>query len=157
MLSTTSEYALRALAHMASQPMGTVLLGRDLAKAADIPANYLSKILVALRNAGIVGASRGAGGGYHLHKVADEIRLIDVVELFESGLRNKPACFLQRQKPCSEHSSCSAHNLWRSVQAAYLDFLISTPLSALATQTPGLAAGPVQHSLTALVPQGGPE
>jgi Rrf2 family transcriptional regulator, iron-sulfur cluster assembly transcription factor len=136
MLSTTSEYALRALAHMARQPMGTVLLGRDLAKAADIPANYLSKILVELRNAGLVDATRGSGGGYRLHKSAVEIHLIDVVELFEGISRERPACFLRHQKPCSESSPCAAHAVWHDLQASYVAFLASTPLAALAGSSP---------------------
>ena len=136
MLSTTSEYALRALAYLAGQPPGTALLGRDLAKAAEIPANYLSKILLTLRNAELVDTTRGSGGGYRLHKPANEIFLIDVVELFDGMPRNKSACFLQHQKPCSSSSSCSAHVLWVDLQARYLGFLVSTPLSALAPQSP---------------------
>ncbi|MBZ5574682.1 MAG: Rrf2 family transcriptional regulator [Acidobacteriia bacterium] len=139
MLSTTSEYALRALACLAGQPPGTALLGRDLAKAAEIPANYLSKILLTLRNAELVDTTRGSGGGYRLHKPAAEIFLIDIVELFDGISRNKPACFLQHQKRCSSSSSCNAHVLWADVQARYLGFLVSTPLSALAPQDPPLA------------------
>jgi Rrf2 family iron-sulfur cluster assembly transcriptional regulator len=136
MLSTTSEYALRALACLAAQPPGTALLGRDLAKAAEIPANYLSKILLTLRNAELVDATRGAGGGYRLHKPAEEIFLIDVVESFDGISRSKPACFLQHQKPCSSLSPCGAHLLWVDLQASYMGFLVSTPLSALAAQGP---------------------
>jgi Rrf2 family iron-sulfur cluster assembly transcriptional regulator len=135
MLSTTSEYALRALACLAGQPQGTALLGRDLAKAADIPANYLSKILLTLRNAKLVDTTRGSGGGYRLHKPAAEIFLIDVVELFDGLSRSKPTCFLQHQKPCSSSSPCGAHILWADVQARYLGFLVSTPLSALAPRS----------------------
>ena len=139
MLSTTSEYALRALACLAGEPQGTALLGRDLAKAAEIPANYLSKILLTLRNADLVDTTRGSGGGYRLHKPAEEIFLINVIELFDGMSRNKPACFLRHQKPCSSSSSCSAHVLWADLQARYLGFLVSTPLSALAPQGPPLA------------------
>lgn len=134
MLSTTSEYALRALACLAGQPPGRALLGRDLAKAAEIPANYLSKILLTLRNAQLVDTTRGSGGGYRLHKPAAEIFLIDIVELFDGLSRSRPSCFLQHQKPCSSSSSCGAHVLWADVQARYLGFLVSTPLSALAPQ-----------------------
>ncbi len=132
MLSTTSEYALRALACLAAQPPGTALLGRDLAKAAEVPANYLSKILLTLRNAELVDTTRGLAGGYRLHRPAQEIFLIDVVELFDGVSRTKPACFLRHQKPCSSSSPCNAHAVWRDVQARYLGFLVSTPLSALA-------------------------
>jgi Rrf2 family iron-sulfur cluster assembly transcriptional regulator len=114
-------------------------LGRDLAEAAEIPANYLSKILLTLRNAELVDTTRGSGGGYRLHKPAEEIFLIDVIELFDGMSRHKPACFLQHQKPCSSSSSCNAHMLWADVQARYLDFLVSTPLSAFAPQSPPVA------------------
>jgi len=131
MLSTTSEYALRALAHLAYQPQGTALLGRDLAQAVEIPANYLSKVLLTLRNAGLVDTTRGSGGGYRLRKPAEEIFLIDVVELFEEISRAKPSCFLRHTRPCSGSNPCSAHAAWSDLQAAYLGFLISTSLSTI--------------------------
>ena len=132
MLSTTSEYALRALAHLAHQPQGTALLGRDLAQAVEIPANYLSKVLLTLRNAGLVDTTRGSGGGYRLRKRAEEIYLIDIVELFEEISRARPSCFLRHTRPCSGSNPCSAHAAWSDLQAAYLGFLISTPLSTIA-------------------------
>lgn len=131
MLSVTSEYALRALAHLARQP-GEAILGRDLAHAVEIPANYLSKVLLTLRNAGLVDTTRGSGGGYRLRKPANEIYLIDVVELFEEISRTRPACFLGRTRPCSDATPCTAHAAWRDLQAEYLGFLVSTPLSAIA-------------------------
>lgn len=131
MLSTTSQYALRALCHLARQSGGAVL-GRDLAQSVEIPANYLSKVLLTLRNAGLVDTNRGSGGGYRLRKPANEIHLIDVVELFEEISRTKPSCFLGRTRACSEMTPCTAHSTLRGLLAAYLGFLISTPLSAIA-------------------------
>jgi Rrf2 family protein len=131
MLSTTSQYALRALCLLARQS-GVVVLGRDLAQSVEIPANYLSKVLLTLRNAGLVKTARGAGGGYRLGKPADEIHLIDVVELFERISRTKPSCFLERTRRCSETTPCTAHSTWQRVVSAYLRFLTSTPLSAIA-------------------------
>lgn len=131
MLSTTSQYALRALTHLARQP-GEPLLGRDLAQAVEIPANYLSKVLLTLRNAGLVSTTRGSGGGYRLARQANEILLIEVVELFEEISRTKPSCFLGHTRKCSDSTPCSAHTTWQGVQVAYLKFLVSTPLSAIA-------------------------
>lgn len=131
MLSTTSQYALRALSHLAALS-GEVVLGRDLAESVEIPANYLSKVLLTLRNAGLVDTVRGSGGGYRLGKPAEEIHLIDVVELFEEVSRVKPSCFLGRTRACSESTSCTAHSAWRSLQGAYLQFLVSTSLAAIA-------------------------
>jgi Rrf2 family transcriptional regulator, iron-sulfur cluster assembly transcription factor len=129
MFSTTCEYALRALVRLAVMPNGDAVLGRDLARHADIPANYLSKILLTLRNAGILTTARGTGGGYRLRKPAEAIRLIEVVELFD-GARAKPACLLGG-KDCSDENPCSAHEVWRAVRADYVAFLESTTLAAI--------------------------
>ena len=132
MLSTTSEYALRAMAHLARQTNNHAVLGRDLARVAEIPANYLSKVLLTLRKAGLVDTSRGSGGGYRLHMAASEIYLIDVVQLFEEISRTSPTCFLKHTRPCSDSTPCSAHAAWRDLQAAYLGFLVSTSLASIA-------------------------
>jgi Rrf2 family protein len=121
MLTATSEYALRALTHLARLPEGASMLGRELAEGAGIPANYLSKILWTLGNAGIIDATRGNHGGYRLKRGAAEIRLFEVVELFDRD-RVRLACFLGR-KNCDCENPCSAHESWREVRAAYLDFL----------------------------------
>jgi len=131
MLSTTSQYALRALSHLARHADEAVL-GRDLAESVEIPANYLSKVLLTLRNAGLVDTTRGSGGGYRLRRSATEIYLIDIVELFEEMSRTKPACFLGRTRACSGTEPCTAHFTRKGLQAAYLEFLVSTPLSAIA-------------------------
>ena len=131
MLSVTSQYALRALCHLARQS-GEAVLGRDLAQSVDIPANYLSKVLLTLRNAGLVDTTRGSGGGYRLRKSAKEIYLIDVIKLFEEVSRTKPHCFFGRTRACAETKPCTAHTTWKGVQAAYLTFLASTSLSTIA-------------------------
>jgi Rrf2 family transcriptional regulator, iron-sulfur cluster assembly transcription factor len=129
MFSTTCEYALRALVRLARIPNGSAILGRDLAQDAQIPANYLSKILLTLRNAGVLTTARGTGGGYRLRKSPDEIRLIHIVELFD-GARARPSCLLGC-KDCSDQDPCSAHEAWRDVRAAYVDFLEKTTLAGI--------------------------
>jgi Rrf2 family protein len=122
MLTTTSEHALRALTYLARLPEGASMLGRDLAMQAGIPANYLSKILWTLGNAGIIDATRGNGGGYRLKRNASEVHLFEVVELFERD-RVRLACFLGGAKDCDCENPCTAHEAWRDVRTAYLDFL----------------------------------
>jgi Rrf2 family protein len=131
MLSITSQYALRALSHLARQQRATVL-GRDLAQSVEIPANYLSKVLLTLRNAGLVVTTRGSGGGYRLSRPANDIHLIDVVKLFEDVSGAQPGCILGRTRRCSEIKPCTAHSAGKGLQVAYWRFLVSTPLPAIA-------------------------
>ena len=121
MLTTTSEHALRALTHLAKLPEGASILGRELAERAGIPPNYLSKILWTLGNAGIIDATRGNHGGYRLKRDAAEIRLFEVVELFDRD-RVGLACLLGG-RGCDCESPCTAHAAWHNVRTAYLDFL----------------------------------
>ncbi|MCB9383515.1 MAG: Rrf2 family transcriptional regulator [Bryobacterales bacterium] len=145
MMSTTSQYALRALARLSREPSGAAVLGRDLARESDIPANYLSKLLWQLRNAGLVQATRGARGGYRLARPADQVRLIDVVEVFDP-VHARPACLMGRGE-CNERDACAAHHAWKGVRDVYLEFLEKTPLAKIAGgETPpreaALNAGP---------------
>ena len=131
MLGTTAEHALRALTALAVLPEDQVMLGRDLAESAAIPPNYLSKILWSLGNAGVIQATRGSGGGYRLAKPAREIRLIDVVELFDK-MRTKSTCLLGGGRACSDDNACAAHKRWRRVRSVYADFLMNTTIADIA-------------------------
>ena len=135
MLSTTSEYALRALARLAELPPGEAVQAHQLASDADIPANYLSKVLHSMRSIGILDAARGQGGGYRLARPANEIRLIEVVELFE-GIRARPECFLGARHVCNDADPCSAHHMWRTVREKYIQFLEETTVAGI-SQRPG--------------------
>ena len=134
MLSTTSEYALRALAELARLSHGQVMLGRDLASETGIPSKYLSKIMLSLRNAGLVTATRGSGGGYTLQRPADVIHLMDIVQVFE-GPTQGPKCLLRAGHRCSDHDCCTAHEPWSKVRRAYSEFLEKTTLTDISVHT----------------------
>lgn len=141
MLSATSQYALRALAHLATLKEGESVLGRDLAKKTGIPQNYLSKILIALGAAGIIRAARGTGGGYQLACQPEDTPLAAAVKLFDKNFV-KPGCLLGYNQICSDETACPAHLAWRETKACILSFLESTTLAEIAdhegfpTQTP---------------------
>ena len=115
---------------MARLPEGGSILGRELAELKSIPGNYLSKILLALRNAGLVEATRGHHGGYRLAKPPTEIYLIDVVRHFE-GISYEPGCLLGEDHDCSDELACGAHTRWKHVVAAYMNFIETTTIADL--------------------------
>jgi len=131
MLSNTAEYALRAMVHLARQAEGVAVLGRDLAESTKVPANYLAKILLSLKKAGLVAAVRGSGGGYTLRRPAAQIHLVQIVELFDHE-RAHPRCLLDFDQECSDMDACTAHERWKIVRTTYVDFLRSTSLADVA-------------------------
>ncbi len=95
MLSQTSEYALRAMVCLASRD-GGLTATPELAKAANVPHNYLAKVLQMLAAADLVAGRRGVGGGYRLCRDADQIKLLDVVNAVD------PAKWLRVSAPVDD-------------------------------------------------------
>lgn len=130
MLTATSEYALRALAVLSQLPEDTVVKSKVLSVDCSIPAQYLSKVMLTLRNAGYVEGIRGLTGGYRLIMPADQIPIIEVVRLFER-IDDPPTCVLGERHECSDERACGAHALFRRVHLAQLDFLRTTTIAAI--------------------------
>jgi Rrf2 family protein len=77
-INATAEYALRAVVLLST--CDGKLLSRDkIAQQAQIPTDYLVKVLMSLDEAGIVSSQRGPGGGYQLCVSADELTVYDVI------------------------------------------------------------------------------
>lgn len=118
------------MVRLAREPGGAAVLGRDLARDCGIPANYLSKLLWQLKNAGLVSTARGSGGGYRLERSLDQIRLVDIVEVFDA-LRTRPPCLLG-QRDCNDFEPCAAHREWKKLRNAYIGFLETSSLADIA-------------------------
>ncbi len=56
------DYAIRALAYLASQPPGKIVPKAEIEKMQDIPSHYLSKIMKDLVDHGLVHSQLGAKG-----------------------------------------------------------------------------------------------
>ena len=110
------------------------MLGKELAEKAEIPPNYLAKILLSLKNAGMLGTARGSRGGYWLVREPRSIRLIEIVQLFEEIVSPQP-CILGQAERCSEEKPCAAHKKWHEIRRAYTEFLESTTVADLASDT----------------------
>ncbi len=106
------------------------MLGRDLSRAAQVPPDYLSKIMLTIRNAGLVNAVRGAGGGYRLARAPEAINLIEVVKLFDPNYA-KSICFLGLGE-CADTTDCPAHDRWNEICKKQMEFLQQTTLRDIA-------------------------
>ncbi len=127
MLSKTEEYALRAVVHLARDRSDGPSRTTEIAKAIDIPANYLSKILHRLGRHGVVASERGRYGGFRLGREASEITLADVVAPF-GALEERQRCLLGRQE-CSDENPCGAHERWKVVRRATSEFFVETTIA----------------------------
>jgi Rrf2 family protein len=84
-VSAKVDYAIRALVTLAAEGGGPIK-AEALAKAQQIPINFLENILGDLRRAGVVATQRGQEGGYRLARPAKEISLADIIRPLDGPL-----------------------------------------------------------------------
>jgi Rrf2 family iron-sulfur cluster assembly transcriptional regulator len=109
--SATTEYAIRALAHMATLEPGERILARDLAAATDVPRQFLGKILHRLARQGMLDSAKGRGGGFRFSRPAEQITLADLVEVVE-GKDIMRLCVLGLDD-CNDSQPCPMHDQWK--------------------------------------------
>jgi Rrf2 family protein len=85
-ISAKADYAVRAAAELAAAPHGQLIKGEEIARAQEIPLEFLENILRAMRIAGIVVTQRGHDGGYALARPAAAITVAEVLDAVEPPL-----------------------------------------------------------------------
>lgn len=108
MITQTTEYALRAVVHLAQRPAGEPASALEISKATRAPIGYLQKILRMLAKHNILTAQRGSGGGFSLAKVPSAISVLDVMRATDNGLARIERCPLGIK---GHTSLCSLHRL----------------------------------------------
>ena len=78
MLSQTAEYALRAVGCLAGCAEGPLAADR-IAEQTMVPRRYLTRVLQALAEHGVVRSRSGPGGGYELAESPARLTILDVV------------------------------------------------------------------------------
>jgi Rrf2 family transcriptional regulator, cysteine metabolism repressor len=87
-LSITSKapYAVRALTELARRGSSDPVPIGEIAKARDIPVQFLEGLFATLRRSGVLHSQRGVKGGYLFARPPGEITVLEVVELLEGDL-----------------------------------------------------------------------
>ena len=85
MLSITSKspYAVRALVELHRLADSEPVPIAELARRGDIPVQFLEQLFATLRRAGLLRSQRGVKGGYSFAKPAEQVSVLEVVELLD--------------------------------------------------------------------------
>ena len=129
--STSCEYALRALTHLAANESPAPIQVKEIAEAEDIPRHFLAKILNQLTYKNLVKAMRGPGGGFLLSRAANEILVGDVVDAIDGldSIRNR--CVLGLNS-CKCEVPCPMHDNWEKSREDFLESVNALSLAAMA-------------------------
>ena len=129
--SPTCQHALRALIYLASRNPEKPVLVRDIAEAAKVPRQSLSKILHGLRNKGLVKSTKGPGGGYRLARPGGDMKIIEIIEAVDGPLRLTRSCVLGLDE-CNDDEECALHDYWKSFREQYYSTISLMTLEAAA-------------------------
>jgi len=128
-LSTRGRYGTRALLdlalHQAEEPVSL----KDIAQRQEISLPYLEHLIMPLIAAGLVMSTRGARGGISLLKHPQEIKLSQVIQLFEGSIA--PAECVTHPKICPRSDLCVTRDIWGDMKKVMDEVLESTTLQDL--------------------------
>jgi Rrf2 family protein len=123
-LSQTTEYALRAMAQLATNPPDEPVRARDLSVDTEIPAHYLTKILRRLVLAGILDSQKGQGGGFRLARAPGEISFRDVLAAMDA-LPPEDRCAFGWGM-CDATRPCPLHRPWSEMSREFRRWAATT-------------------------------
>jgi Rrf2 family protein len=132
MLSQKTRYAIRAMQHLADHyGEGPVQLA-EIARAQNIPANFLTTILSELGRFGIVDSQRGKDGGYWLALPPIDITYGDLIRVMRGSLALVPCASRFAHEKCAncvEEGECRTRSLMLQVRDRTAELLDSVRLS----------------------------
>lgn len=127
MLSKSSQYALRIMAHFALHDGKAPLRANDISEQVNIPIFYLSKVLRRMVTAGLLVGSKGHGGGFLIAKPANKIRFSHVLNAIDGDSTQRSCVF--GWDICSDKNPCVLHNRWREVRGQFEKWAKQTTLA----------------------------
>ena len=136
-ISTHGRYALRMMADIAEQTSNNSHAAGQtnnseeqiklptlpgISKQQEIPKKYLEQLAIQLIKAGLLKGIRGHSGGYRLTKLAEEIRVIDVLNAVETSIF-VVGCLKETPVDCPRSGECKTLPLWTGLQKEITDCL----------------------------------
>jgi len=113
-LTRAGEYGVRCILFLAGNGQGKVVGRVEIAKAMDIPEQFLGKIAQQLARSGFIEIIQGAKGGYRLLLSPDKLTLLDVVEAVTGEIFLNDC--VMRPESCFRSPGCSIHRVWEKAR-----------------------------------------
>jgi len=126
-LTTRGHYSVKALLDLSLQSRLGPTSVKAIAERQGLPPAYLEKLLIALRQAGLVKSVRGAQGGYQLAREPREIFLGQILEAVGETIDPLP-----RHTPDVEQAEdWVTYGLWRQLHQKLKEALYGISLADL--------------------------
>jgi Rrf2 family transcriptional regulator, nitric oxide-sensitive transcriptional repressor len=141
-LTQWTDYTLRVLMYCAaSQTRAQPVTISEIAESYGISRSHLTKIVQELSARGWLETTRGRGGGMRLSKLAQDIKLGEVVRATETDF-NLVECFDPAQNQCRLSQHCRLKGVLGQAMQSYFKVLDGVTLADLVAPNPGAASLP---------------
>jgi Rrf2 family protein len=120
--------AVAAMSYLAERysPDAAAVSSAEVGRVRKIPTALAAKLLSEAASAGLARGTTGPGGGYRLARPPEEIRLADIVGIFERGMEEYPCPFGPGW--CGTGNPCPLHHDFLKLEASGRKFLEETTL-----------------------------
>ena len=127
-LTTRGRYAVTALLDLALQPTEQTITLAEIASRQSISVAYLEQLFAKLKRHNLVSSIRGANGGYHLARRAEDITVLEVIEAVNETV---DATRCDHKGNCQNGAMCLTHDLWHELSHHIADYLSKITLADL--------------------------
>jgi|SRR6185312_3369771 len=128
-LSKLADYGVIVATHLATQPERQ-MTAATLADETRLPRATVAKVLKSLAHAGVVGAARGAAGGYRLARPAEAISVAEVVAAVDGAI-GMTRCAVHDPN-CERLDFCPTRPHWQRINLAVGEALAAVTLAEMA-------------------------
>jgi len=128
LLTKNTDYAIRALLHIARNGEG-YLSSREISRKENIPLPYLRRILNRLREEEIIITKEGVGGGAKINRDPEEIRVSNLIEIFQGKLTLLDCVF--RKNICINVKTCPLRRRIKKIENVVIKELEDLTIKAL--------------------------
>lgn len=138
-LSTKARYGLRAMVDLALHCDQHPVPRKDIARRQDISPHYMEQLFAKMRDAGLIEAIRGPGGGYLLSKSPEEITVGAVIRAVDEVLAAVPCLRTESPLECDRAPTCVTRRLWKDLGDRTDEFLESRTIQDLCDEAREIA------------------
>lgn len=128
-LSTKGRYGLTAMVDLALNSGDGPISLKSIADRQGLSEHYLEQLISGLRKAGLVKSVRGAQGGYVLGRIADKIRIGDIIRVLEGPIAPVDCVSEEDSECCQKAGYCVTRTIREKVRDSITDVLDSITLA----------------------------
>jgi Rrf2 family protein len=113
LLTKDTDYAVRAIVYLARNDDG-YRSSREISEQEGIPLQFLRRVLRRLAKAGLVTSREGVTGGVKLKAGPGEIRVSDIIRIFQGDIELSDCMF--RKRLCANRATCVLRKRIKSIE-----------------------------------------